>query len=81
MQVHKNVATVTAGKAVADFIQDNTSGSCEVVRLQQDDVSEGCIDFVASNRGAVATSTGNSATSVRIELNGTKYVIPLFTDQ
>jgi hypothetical protein len=72
--------------AVVDILQDDLSGGIPCLELDQDDASEGFIDFVGSNRGAVNTGRAdpvavNSAASVRVELSGTKYVIPLFPDQ
>ena len=69
-----------ANDPLANFVADSATFGVEVIRIQQDDVSEGCINFVASDRGVVNTSGGNSAASVRVELSGTKYIIPLFTD-
>src|SRR3990167_5456396 len=69
LRASKNVTAVTAGEAVADFIQDHTTAACEVIRIQQDDISEGTINFVASDRGAVTTGSASVA-SVVVELNG-----------
>ena len=77
LTVVKNVASGTV--PVVLFLQDHTSGAQPVLQLDQDDISEGFIDFIGSARGVV--TSGNSAQSVRVELNGTKYVIPLFADQ
>ena len=79
----KNVGSATV--PVVSIVQDATDGAQPCLALDQDDVSEGFVDFLGSDRGGV--QTGNtllnitSAASVRVELNGTVYVIPLFTDQ
>ena len=71
--------TATAAQAPLNLIQDSTTGTIECLTLQQDDVSEGCINFVASARGAI-TLPVTSAESVRVELNGVIYRLALFTD-
>jgi len=48
-----------------------------VLELNQADVSEGFINFVGADKGAVPTSTVNSVASVRVELGGTPYMIAL----
>lgn len=64
--------------------QSNASGGIPTLNLDQADISEGFINFIGSDRGAVETSpvTGfkQSAASIRVEVNGTKYLIPLFPD-
>jgi len=77
--ISKNIASAT--QPVCEIRQDHTDGATPCLELDQDDISEGFIDFVGSDRGAVATSTGNSVASFRVEMNGTKYVVPCFTDQ
>jgi hypothetical protein len=72
-------STATALAAKVTILQDDASGeSC--LSLDQNDESEGCIDFVASARGAIATVSTNSVQSVRVELNGTVYRLALFAD-
>ena len=64
--------------------QDGASSAIPAVIIDQADISEGTINFIASDRGAVTTGTGfptTSAASFRIEINGTVYVVPCFTDQ
>jgi len=73
----KNVGSATV--PVVEIVQDSTTGGQPCLALDQDDLSEGFIDFLGSNRGRV--TAGDSAASVRVELNGTVYVIALFTDQ
>ena len=51
----------------------------ECIRIDQADVSEGFINFVGSERGAISATT-SSAKSVRVELNGTKYRLALYAD-
>jgi hypothetical protein len=72
------ISTATMLAAKLTILQDDASGeSC--LSLSQADASEGVIDFVASNRGAILATT-NSVASVRVELNGTVYRIPLHAD-
>jgi len=68
------------GNAVFTVNQESSGGAIACVALNQDDESEGFIDFVGSDRGSILTSTTNSVASVRVELSGTKYIIPLYTD-
>lgn len=80
------LSVIKAGGQPVRFTQDATSGGSEVLSLNQDDLSEGFIDFEGSDRGAVETSSAgpgstSSAASVRVERNGTKYVLLLFPDQ
>lgn len=82
----KNVSSATV--PVLEVVQDATDGAQPCLALDQDDVSEGFVDFLGSDRGAVTTALNDgsriptvSAASVRVELNGTVYVIPLFADQ
>jgi hypothetical protein len=55
--------------------QQVSSSGMEVLRLQQDDTSEGFINFVGADGGAVTTAGAHSA---RVELNGVKYRIMLW---
>jgi len=48
--------------------------------LDQADISEGTINFVASARGTVNTAAANIQQSVRVELNGTIYRLALYVD-
>lgn len=59
--------------------QSSTTGAIPVLTLKQADVSEGTINFVASDRGVIAAATA-SLKSVRVELNGTVYRLPLYVD-
>jgi hypothetical protein len=75
LKASKNVATVSADIAVANFIQDSATGACEVLRLQQDDTSEEFIDFVGTDGGATGADSG---ASVIVALSGTKYKLKLY---
>jgi hypothetical protein len=79
----KDVGSATV--PVVEIVQDSTTGGQPCLALGQDDVSEGFVDFLGSDRGGVQTGSTmlniTSAASVRVELNGTVYVIPLFADQ
>jgi hypothetical protein len=73
------ISTATMLAAKMTVLQDDASGeSC--LSLSQADVSEGVIDFVASERGSVA-ATENSTGSLRIEVNGVVRVIPYYADR
>lgn len=71
----KDIIAVTA--SVLEVIQDHTGAATSAVKIQQDDISEGFINFVGSDRGSVS----GSVASVRVEINGTVYVIPMYADQ
>lgn len=75
LKASKNVATVSAGIAPADFIQDSTTGACEVLRLQQDDESEEFVDFVGTTGGATGADSGES---IIVALSGIKYKLKLY---
>lgn len=75
LKATKNVATVSADIAPADFVQDSTTGACEVLRLQQDDTSEEFIDFVGTDGGATGADSGKS---IIVALSGTKYKLKLY---
>jgi len=87
----KNAGYFTSDQAssvrpVVNILQDSSSGEQPCLELDQDDISEGFIDFVGSDRGIVTlappgTGPVQSVASIRVEVNGTKYVIPLFADQ
>lgn len=62
------------------LVQDHTSGAQPCLTLDQDDESEGFIDFLGSDRGAIATSTTDSTGSIRVEINGTVRRIPFYAD-
>lgn len=61
--------------------QANATLASAVLALKQDDISEGFINFVGSDRGVIATSTTNSTGSVRVEMNGTIVTMPYYPDQ
>jgi len=72
------ISTVTPLAAKMTILQDDASGeSC--LSLSQADVSEGVVDCLASDRGAIL-ATVNSAASVRWELNGIVYRLALYAD-
>ena len=62
-----------------DVEQSNASGAIPVLELTQADESDGFINFVGSDRGAIAGTT-NSVGSVRAEINGTVYRLALYAD-
>jgi len=72
-----NIATGLAAQCHIDQAVDDAE--IPVLILDQADVSEGTIDFIASARGAIAGAT-NSAESVRVELNGVVYRLALYAD-
>lgn len=51
-----------------------------VLTLDQADISEGVIDFLASDRGVIPQNQA-SVSSVRVELNGTIFTLALYADQ
>jgi len=69
----------TTPDAMLDVVQSDASGAIPVLDLEQADTSEGFINFVGSDRGAIAGAT-NSAGSVRAEINGTVYRLALYAD-
>jgi len=79
LHVFKNTTAVS--EPVAYFEQDHVTAAIPVIEIQQDDISEGTINFIASDRGAVPTSTVNSVASVRVEVSGTVYVLACHVDQ
>ena len=73
----KDVATATY--PTVSISQLSTTGQQPCLVLDQNDTSEGFIDFLGTDTGSVATQSGASDASVTVELNGTKYKVPLFT--
>jgi hypothetical protein len=71
--------TIAAGTLSVD--QSSTTAAIPAVVIDQADISEGTVNFIASDRGSVSIGLGTSAASVRVELGGTVYVLALFTDQ
>ena len=61
------------------FDQPTVDAAVPVLTLDQADISEGLINFVASDRGVIAGATA-SAVSVRVELDGTVYRLALYAD-
>lgn len=68
-----------ASTPVLGVVQDHLTGAQVCLSLDQDDISEGFIDFVGSARGVITSAT-SSLQSARVELNGTKYRIALYVD-
>jgi hypothetical protein len=60
-----------------DINQSGSAAAVEALTLTQADVSEGFINFVGTDGGAVATPA-NSAASVKIEVNGTVRTLLLY---
>lgn len=69
----------TSPDGTLDVVQSDASGAIPTLQLEQADESEGLVNFVGSDRGAITGAT-NSAASVRAELNGTVYRIALYAD-
>ena len=61
------------------FDQPTDDAAVPVLTLDQADLSEGLINFIADDRGVIAGATG-SAVSVRVELDGTVYRLALYAD-
>jgi len=76
MRVTRNVASAT--NPVMKVHQDSATGVGACLNLVQDDVDEPFIDFDGQDEGAIATSTIDSDASIRVELNGVDYKIPLY---
>ena len=75
---------VVAPTARLHVDQSSTTAAVPVVIIDQADISEGLINYVASDRGTVDTtgvSASDAVASVRVELNGTIYVMALWPDQ
>lgn len=73
-QIFPKLSVISAGivapLAQVHIGQLNNSAAIPTLHLEQADVSEGVINFVADDRGAIAGVT-NSVSSVRVELGGT----------
>jgi hypothetical protein len=65
--------------APLELVQDHTAGAVPCLTLDQDDISEGFIDLLGSDRGVIAGVT-NSLASYRTELNGVVYRVALYAD-
>jgi hypothetical protein len=68
-----------AGQATVYIWQNHLGGGQPCLTLDQDDSSEGFIDFLGSDRGVITGAT-NSVESVRVELNGTVRRLALYAD-
>lgn len=77
VSITKNVDAATSGPCY--IRQDHITGAVPVLGLDQDDVSEGFINFKGSARGAI-TGVTNSTQSCRVELNGSVYRLALYPD-
>jgi hypothetical protein len=60
--------------------QQNASAAIPAVIIDQADLSEGTINFIASARGTGSTAASDIQDTVRVELNGTVYRLALYTD-
>lgn len=70
-------------QSVVSITQDHTTGAAACLTLDQDDVSEEFVDFVATDSSGNAVDTTNTtpaaiAGSVIVAANGTKYRLPLY---
>ena len=65
-------------QGTATFNQTNSTGAIPCITLNQDDVSEGFIDFLGTDTGVIATSTTDSTGSFRVEVNGVVRTVPFF---
>ena len=66
-----------AGRTI--FHQNGAAAGQPVISLDQDDISEGFIDFFGSDRGVITGAT-NSVESVRVELNGVVRRLALYAN-
>jgi len=73
-----SIKSASANELV-EFKADHTGFGQAVVKIHQNDISEGCINFAASARGAITGAT-DSVQSVRVELNDTVYRVALYAD-
>ena len=74
------VAKSLADDAVVTIDQQSSTGVIPALIINQADISEGLINFIASARGTGSTAATDIAESVRVELNGTVYRLALYTD-
>ncbi len=70
--------TSVAAKMTID--QSSTTGAIPTLAVDQADISEGAINFIASARGTGSTAASDIQDTVRVELNGTVYRLALYTD-
>jgi hypothetical protein len=63
---------------VVKILQNRLVNPAPCLEIQQDDVSEGFINFVGTDAGVVNTDTGPSTGSFRIEMNGVVRQVPFF---
>ena len=75
-----NVGIGTTGPLAKLHVdQSSTTAAVPTLIVDQADISEGAINFIASARGIITAATA-STQSVRVELNGTVYRLALFVD-
>lgn len=74
---HTNQANAIGATVL--ILQDSLTGACPVLRLDQDDISDGFIDFVGSARGIIL-NTVDSVDSCRVEMNGVVRRLALYAD-
>ena len=75
-----NVGINIAAPLAKLHIDQATAGAAiPVLTLDQADISEGLINFIASNRGVIPGAT-NSTTSVRVEHGGVTYRLALYAN-
>lgn len=73
------LGNVVSPLAELHFDQSVDDAAIPVLILDQADISEGLINFIASDRGVIGEGT-NSAVSVRVELGGVVYRLALYAD-
>jgi len=65
--------------APLELVQDHLTGAVPCLTLDQDDISEGFLDLLGSDRGVIPGVT-NSVASARVELNGVVLRAALYAD-
>lgn len=60
--------------------QSSTTAAIPTLTLDQADISEGTINFIASDRGTGSTAASDIQETVRVEINGVVRRIALYTD-
>jgi len=76
-----NIGRDLAGgtEAVVKIEQGSATDAQPVLSLKQDDLSEGFIDFLGSDRGVIAGATSSTG-SVRVEINGVVVRLATYVD-
>ncbi|NHZ84325.1 MAG: hypothetical protein GWP19_00400 [Planctomycetia bacterium] len=72
------LTTANSG-AKLEIDQASTTDAIPAMSIDQADISEGCINFIASDRGVITSAT-DSLESVRIEINGVVRRLALYVD-